>query len=84
MMDIIMLVFFVLLVNANDQVEMEVFGKEHEQFLRNHLELPNGTPSHDTIQRGFSMGPSEQEGYQISEYCVRCIRKGLWGVTAGT
>ena len=59
MMDIIMLVFFAMLANADDWVEMEVFGKEHETFLRNYLELTNGIPSHDTIQRVFAMVPSE-------------------------
>lgn len=39
MADIIMLVFFATLANADDWVEMEVFGKEHEKFLRNYLEL---------------------------------------------
>lgn len=50
-----MLVFFASLGNADDWVEMEVFGREHEGFLRNYLELPNGIPSHDTIQRVFAM-----------------------------
>ena len=59
MMDIIMLVFFAMLANADDWMEMEVFGKEHEKFLRNYLELPNGIPSHDTIHRVFAMVPSE-------------------------
>jgi len=31
MKDIIMLVFFAMLSNADDRVEMEVFGKEHNQ-----------------------------------------------------
>lgn len=59
MKDIILLVFFAMLANADDWVEMEVFGKEHEKFLRCYLELPNGIPSHDTIQRVFAMVPSE-------------------------
>lgn len=59
MEDIIMLVFFATLANADDWVEIAVFGKEHEKFLRNYLELPNGIPSHDTIQRVFAMVPSE-------------------------
>ncbi len=59
MMDIIMLVFFAMLANADDWVEMEVFGKEHEDFLRNYLELPHGIPSHDTIQRVFAIVPPE-------------------------
>lgn len=53
--DIIMLVFFATVANADDWVEMEVFGKEHEDFLRRYLELSNGIPSHDTIQRAFAM-----------------------------
>lgn len=40
-------------------VEMEVFGREHEDFLRNYLELPNGIPSHDTFQRVYAMVSSE-------------------------
>ena len=59
MADIILLVFFATLANADDWVEIEVFGKEHEDFLHNYLELPNGIPSHDTIQRVFAMVPSE-------------------------
>ena len=54
-----MLVFFAMLANADDWVGMEVFGKEHEKFLQNYLELPKGIPSHDTIQRVFAMVPSE-------------------------
>jgi predicted transposase YbfD/YdcC len=59
MNDIIVLVFFAILSNANEWEEMEAFGEEHEEFLRKYLELPNGIPSHDTIQRVFSMVSSE-------------------------
>lgn len=59
MADIILLVFFATLANADDWVEIEMFGKEHEAFLRNYLELQNGIPSHDTLQRVFAMVPSE-------------------------
>lgn len=59
MMDIVTLVLFATLANADDWVEMEPFGRERETFLRNYLELPNGIPSHDTIQRVFAMVPSE-------------------------
>lgn len=38
---------------------MEMFGREHEKFLRSYLELPNGILSHDTIQRAFATVPSE-------------------------
>jgi predicted transposase YbfD/YdcC len=55
MSDIIALVFFASLSNADDWVEIEVFGKEHVEYLRSYLELPHGIPSHDTIQRVFAM-----------------------------
>ncbi len=46
--------FFAMLANADDWVDMEVFGKKHEPFLRNYLELPNGISSHDTPQKVFA------------------------------
>jgi len=55
MRDVIAIVFFATVGNADDFVEIEVFGKEHEAFLRRYLELPNGIPSHDTIQRVMAM-----------------------------
>lgn len=55
MSDIIAIVFLAMLANANEWVEIEIFAKEHEAFLRRYLELPNGIPSHDTIQRVFAM-----------------------------
>lgn len=65
MCDIIALVFFAMLANANEWVEIEAFGKEHEGFLRRYLELPNGIPSHDTVQRVFAMVSSEfLQGFQ--------------------
>jgi len=63
--DIIALVFFATLANADEWVEIEIFGKEHEAFLRRYLELPYGIPSHDTIQRVFAMvSPEFLQGFQ--------------------
>ena len=49
MSDIIALVFFASLANADDWVEIAVFGQEHNSFLRKYLELPEGIPSHDIM-----------------------------------
>ncbi len=57
--DIVALVFLATLGNANEWVEIELFGRAHEGFLRKYLELANGIPSHDTIQRVFAMISSE-------------------------
>jgi predicted transposase YbfD/YdcC len=59
MSDIIAIVFFATLANADDFVEIEVFAREHEAFLRRYLELPNGIPSHDTIQKVLAMVSAE-------------------------
>ena len=55
MKDIIAIVFFAQLANANEWIEMHLFAVSNEKFLRKYLELPNGIPSHDTIQRVFAM-----------------------------
>ena len=66
MSDIIALVFFAELANANEWVAIEIFGKEHESFLRRYLELPHGIPSHDTIQRVIAMvSPEFLQRFQI-------------------
>jgi len=63
--DIIALVFFATLANADIWEEIEVFGNEHEEFLRRYLELPNGIPSHDTIQRVMAIvSPEFLQGFQ--------------------
>lgn len=65
MMDIIILIFFATLANADNRVEIEMFGKEQDAFLRRFLGLPNGIPSHDTIQRVSAIIPSEfMENFQ--------------------
>ncbi len=50
-----MFVFFALLGNADDWVEMEVFGREHKDFLGNYLKLSNRIPFHDVIQRVYAI-----------------------------
>jgi len=55
MKDIIAIVFFASLANAEDWVEIHLFATVNERFLRKHLELPHGIPSHDTIQRVFGI-----------------------------
>jgi predicted transposase YbfD/YdcC len=51
MKDIIAIVFFAELANASEWIEIYLFAVAHEQALRKYLALPNGIPSHDTIQR---------------------------------
>lgn len=39
------------LSNADDWQEIEAFAETNEEMLRKYIELENGVPSHDTIQR---------------------------------
>ena len=49
-----MLSLCAVLSGAEDFEDMETYGKQKESFLRQFLELPNGIPSHDTINRVFN------------------------------
>ena len=54
MRDIIAIVFFAKIANADEWTQIHCFAVEKERYLRKYLELPNGIPSHDTIQRVFA------------------------------
>ena len=58
--DIIVIVLFATLANADGWEEIEDFAKGQETYLRKYLELKNGIPSHDTIQRAMGMIRTEQ------------------------
>jgi predicted transposase YbfD/YdcC len=54
MKDIIAIVFFAELANASEWIEIYLFAVANEKILRKYLVLPEGIPSHDTIQRVFA------------------------------
>ena len=53
--DILVIVLFTTLANADDWMEMELFAKEYQDFLRNYIEPKNVIPSHNTINRVMGM-----------------------------
>lgn len=53
--DIIVIVLFAMLANADDWVEIGIFASYHEEYLRKYIKLENGAPSHDTIQRTMAL-----------------------------
>ena len=66
MKDIVAIVFFATVANADDWMQIHHFAVVKEKFLRKYLELPNGIPSHDTIQRVFAMvSPEFLQKFQI-------------------
>lgn len=60
LLDIIALGILGVMAGAQSFEEIEDFGYAHEEWLKNYLELENGIPSHDTINRVFqSLNPQE-------------------------
>ncbi len=49
LLDIVVIVLFAKLANADDWEEIEMFAECHTDFLRRYVKLENGVPSHDTI-----------------------------------
>ncbi|MGT2863759.1 ISAs1 family transposase, partial [Streptococcus equi] len=52
--DIVLLIFFARLSGAEYWDEIEAFGQAYEATLKTVLQLENGIPSHDTLQRVFA------------------------------
>ncbi len=55
MSDIIMICFLAILARCDGWDEIAMFAKSKEEWLNKFLELPNGIPSHDTMQRVISL-----------------------------
>ncbi len=53
--DILVIVLFATLANADDWVEMALFAENFQDYLRKYIGLENGPPSHDTIRRVMGM-----------------------------
>ena len=65
LVDIVVIVLFATLANADDWHEIEIFARNNEKVLRRYIELQNGVPSHDTLQRVMgSIKPEIFEGLQ--------------------
>lgn len=55
LIDIIVLSIIAVLCGAESWNSIELFGNSKKEFLSTILKLPNGIPSHDTINRVFSI-----------------------------
>lgn len=49
--DILVIVLFATLADADDWVEIAMFARAYQDYLRKYIGLENGVPSHDTINR---------------------------------
>jgi predicted transposase YbfD/YdcC len=66
LIDIIAIAICAVICGAEGWVDVELYGKSKEAWLRTFLELPNGIPSHDTFGRVFSLIDAQQ--FQLAFY----------------
>ena len=60
LIDIITIAICGVICGADNWVDMELFGRSKEGWLKGFLELPNGIPSHDTFGRVFAHLDAQQ------------------------
>ncbi len=75
MSDIILITLFAVMAKASEWTEIEAFGKKEEKWLKKYLELQNGIPSHDTIQRVISIFKPEELYQNCLNYFIEIIDK---------
>lgn len=78
LIDIIIIAICAVISGAETWTDIALFGQEREEWLRQFLELPNGTPSHDTLGRVFSLLDPEQ-----FEQCFRRWVASVFEATEG-
>lgn len=71
LMDVIALTLFAIMSGAQTFDEIEYFGQDHEEWLKKYLKLPNGIPSHDTINRTLSLLDSQQLQRSFIDWITR-------------
>ena len=55
LIDILFITMAAVICGCDEWEEIELYGQKKEPWLRKYLELPNGIPSHDTINRTISL-----------------------------
>ena len=55
MKEILLIAFFAVLSGAQTWTQIAMYGAQEHSWLRNFLKFENGTPSHDTFRRVFSL-----------------------------
>ncbi len=74
-----------VLVGADTFVEIEEWAEDNLEWLRRHLKLENGIPSHDTFGRVFALTDAAQFGAAFQRWvkCVTPSRPPLPVITCG-
>lgn len=86
LLDIVAITVCAVIAGADGWVDVEIFGKAKQAWLRTFLKLPNGIPSHDTFGRVFSLlDPVEfQEAFQMWVCAIQDRVKGIVAIDGKT
>lgn len=71
--DIVGIVFFAVLAGNDEWTEIADFAVDERETLEKYLELPNGIPSHDTIQRVFFILRSDELQSMLVNILIQLI-----------
>ena len=79
--ELLMIALCTVLCGGQGAVDMALFARSKEPFLRGFLKLKNGPPSHDTFSRLFRLLDPVQFGAVFQRFMAR-FSKGIEGVVA--
>ena len=76
--DILVIALCAVICGADSWEEVEAFGEAKEDWLKRHLPLPNGIPSHDTFGRVFARLDPQKFGACVAGWMAGvCEAAGL-------
>ena len=75
--DCVGIILFCSFSDVDEWEEMEMFARDNEETLRKYLELPNGVPSHDTLERVLSI----IKGEELQNLLVEVLKETIQRVT---
>lgn len=71
--DILGIVFFCVLAGNDEWEDIYDFAVDEREILRNYLDLKNGIPSHDTMQRVFAIIRSEELHRMLKDILIQMV-----------
>jgi predicted transposase YbfD/YdcC len=79
LIDVVVLSIIAVICGAESWNSIELFGNSKKEFLKKILKLPNGIPSHDTINRVFSLINPDKFDQLFAQWVQSLIEKKIPG-----